>query len=112
MSGLDLSLGDVEFRDSVSGVDRTAAAMEMIKAKCPELLSMFVRTDVFKAYGGGPKEMAEKYKIPFLGKLPLDPGLLLACEVSPYETQCSEVFCDLKFVSYAMLRNNRVIQER
>ncbi len=53
---------------------------------------MFIHTEVFKAYGGGPKAMADKYKIPFLGKLPLDPGLLAACEkgVSYTETDGSQ----------------------
>ena len=88
MSGLDLSLeAGVTFHDRKSGEDTTEAALKLIAEKCPELLEMFVHTEVFKPYGGGPKAMAEKYGIPNLGKLPLDPGLMTACEVSACQTR-------------------------
>ena len=41
---------------------------------------MIATTDVFPSSGGGPRGMAEKFSVPYLGKLPLDPNLLKACE--------------------------------
>ncbi len=49
---------------------------------------MQIFTDIFPAYGGGPQEMARKFNVPFLGKLPLDPGLLQACEVRVNSSMC------------------------
>jgi hypothetical protein len=54
--------------------------MSILNEKCPELLSMIVTTDVFPSSGLGPLGMANKYNVPYLGKLPLDPNLLKACE--------------------------------
>lgn len=41
---------------------------------------MIAATDVFPTSGGGPRGMADKFNVPYLGKLPLDPNLLKACE--------------------------------
>jgi Flp pilus assembly CpaE family ATPase len=41
---------------------------------------MMVTADVFPSSGLGPKGMASQYNVPYLGKLPLDPNLLKACE--------------------------------
>lgn len=38
------------------------------------------KTDVFPAVTGGAAKMAEEMKVPFLGSIPLDPGMLRACE--------------------------------
>ena len=37
-------------------------------------------SEIFKASGAGPRGMAEKYSVPFLGALPIDPLLLACCE--------------------------------
>ena len=37
-------------------------------------------SEIFKASGEGPKGMAERFKVPFLGALPIDPQLLACCE--------------------------------
>jgi Flp pilus assembly CpaE family ATPase len=41
---------------------------------------MIATADVFPASGGGPRGMADKFNVPYLGKLPLDPNLLKSCE--------------------------------
>lgn len=41
---------------------------------------MIATADVFPPSGNGPRGMAEKFAVPYLGKLPLDPNLLKACE--------------------------------
>ena len=37
-------------------------------------------SQIFPAAGEGPEGMASAFGVPFLGKLPLDPRLLSACE--------------------------------
>ena len=37
-------------------------------------------SEIFKASGAGPRGMAERFGVPFLGALPMDPQLLQACE--------------------------------
>ena len=37
-------------------------------------------SEVFKTSGDGPRGMAERFKVPFLGALPMDPQLLACCE--------------------------------
>ena len=85
MSGLQIKLSDMKFLkseggDSSSQEDCTQQALAILKEKCPEVLSMMVTTDVFPSSGVGPAGMASKYNVPYLGKLPLDPNLLKACE--------------------------------
>ena len=41
---------------------------------------VLVQTPVFTEFGSGPRGMAESYGVPFLGKIPMDPNLLKACE--------------------------------
>lgn len=41
---------------------------------------MCVQTPVFAEFGSGPRGMAGSYGVPFLGKIPMDPNLLKACE--------------------------------
>jgi len=38
-----------------------------------------IKADVFVPSNGGPRVMAEKFNVPFIGSLPLDPNLLKAC---------------------------------
>ena len=84
MSGLQMRLSDMKFLRSEDGSnlqeDCTQQALEILKEKCPEVLSMMVTTDVFPSSGLGPAGMASNYNVPYLGKLPLDPNLLKACE--------------------------------
>merc|ERR1712029_81219 len=60
--------------------DCTRDVLSLLQEKCPEVLSMIAAADVFPASGGGPSGMARKFEVPYLGKLPLDPNLLKACE--------------------------------
>jgi Flp pilus assembly CpaE family ATPase len=39
-----------------------------------------VESEVFPAFGSGPQGMAAAFSVPYLGKVPLDPNLLRACE--------------------------------
>ena len=87
MSGLQMRVSDLTFfRDNSSNIgsdenaDCTSDVMSLLQEKCPEVLSMIATTDVFPSSGGGPRGMAEKFSVPYLGKLPLDPNLLKACE--------------------------------
>ena len=86
MSGLQMRMSDLTFfRDNSShggdeNTDCTSDVMALLQEKCPEVLSMIATTDVFPSSGGGPRGMAEKFSVPYLGKLPLDPNLLKACE--------------------------------
>ena len=38
------------------------------------------KSDVFPAITGGAEQMAKEMNVPFLGSIPLDPGMLRACE--------------------------------
>ncbi|KAL3800691.1 hypothetical protein ACHAWO_013233 [Cyclotella atomus] len=83
MSGLQMKLSDVQFLKGGldwNGEDCTQQALEILKEKCPEVLSMMICTDIFPSSGVGPSGMASQYNVPYLGKLPLDPNLLKACE--------------------------------
>ncbi|KAL3802406.1 hypothetical protein HJC23_007231 [Cyclotella cryptica] len=90
MSGLQMRLADLKFmkdgtakngsNESSESEDCTQQVLSILKEKCPEVLSMMVATDVFPSSGLGPKGMASQYNVPYLGKLPLDPNLLKACE--------------------------------
>lgn len=37
-------------------------------------------TQIFKSKSGGGEELAKHFKIPFLGKIPLDPNVMKCCE--------------------------------
>ena len=39
-----------------------------------------MESEVFPAFGSGPQGMAASFQVPYLGKVPLDPNLLKACE--------------------------------
>ncbi len=91
MSGLQMRVSDLSFSregsaaDGGSGGDTgqfdcTNDVLALLREKCPELLSMMATADVFPPSGRGPRGMAEKFGVPYLGKLPLDPNLLKACE--------------------------------
>ncbi len=65
---------------SSSPKDCTNDVLSLLREKCPEVLSMIASADVFPPTGFGPRGMASKFNVPYLGKLPLDPNLLKACE--------------------------------
>lgn len=58
--------------------DMTEAALEALRKLVPDLSSLIVQSDVFKATRGGAEHMARDMGIPFLGRVPLDPALSLA----------------------------------
>jgi Mrp family chromosome partitioning ATPase len=58
----------------------TSEVIQLLKEKCPEVLDLTIKADMFAPSHGGPRSMAEKFNVPFLGSLPLDPNLLKACE--------------------------------
>lgn len=90
MSGLQMRVSDLSFfRENPNGnsengtnssSDCTSDVLSLLREKCPEVLSMIAATDVFPTSGTGPKGMADKFNVPYLGKLPLDPNLLKSCE--------------------------------
>lgn len=86
MSELKMNVKDVNFLrkinngDSYTEEDCTEYVMKLLQEKCPELLEMNISTNVFPSSGTGPKGMAEKFNVPFLGRIPLDPNLLQCCE--------------------------------
>jgi len=63
-------------------VDCTAEIMKLIQSRCPELLDVTVNSNLFPppTIGGGAKAMTQKFKVPYLGCLPMDPNLLKACD--------------------------------
>lgn len=103
-----------------SGSDVTESMLERIKTACPELMDMFIQSNLFKlpdnasvdansssgsvtAVGAvdsegdtstsspppaavamhranNPRGMAERFQVPYLGKLPMDPNMMRACE--------------------------------
>lgn len=63
-----------------SDSDCTDEVLQILKDKCPELLQMSIKCDVFPPSDGGPQKMALNFNVPFWGSLPLDPNLLKSCE--------------------------------
>lgn len=92
MSELRMNVKDVKFYKKESGnsnvdsmqssqsLDYTDYVMDLLRQKCPEILDMEISTNVFPPSGTGPKGMADKFEVPFLGSIPLDPNLLKSCE--------------------------------
>mmetsp|Transcript_13561 Transcript_13561/g.34101 ORF Transcript_13561/g.34101 Transcript_13561/m.34101 type:complete len:379 (+) Transcript_13561:112-1248(+) len=66
--------------------DCTQKILDTLKEHCPEFFEngkgsqLSVSSTLYPASGGGPKEMAERYNVPYWGLLPMDPDLLQACE--------------------------------
>ncbi|KAL1499680.1 hypothetical protein AB1Y20_011877 [Prymnesium parvum] len=67
------------FRDA-AGADVTSATIEMLRAQCPQVLELIATADIFPRASGGAEEMARKFGVPFLGRVPLDPSITIACE--------------------------------
>jgi hypothetical protein len=72
-------LGNLHFQCQ-DGSNITQEILSKLQAVCPEALEATVEADIFPRTGGGPQAMAEQYKVPYWGVLPLDPNLLTACE--------------------------------
>jgi Mrp family chromosome partitioning ATPase len=64
-------------------VDCTSKVLAMIQEKCPEILDLNVSAPLFSNDDivSGAQAMAQQYKVPYWGCLPLDPALLKACEL-------------------------------
>lgn len=69
-------------------LDSNLCMFNRIREKCPELLQVYLQSNLFKLpeseQGGddfsNPTNMAKKYNIPYLGKLPMDPNMMRSCE--------------------------------
>lgn len=81
MATMHLPVPSLTFTAADSGADCTASVLAALKEKCPELLDANVELSVFPAAGGGPKAMADKFGVPFLGTLPMCPQLQRAGEL-------------------------------
>ena len=55
--------------------DVTDELLGVLKIHAPHLLSTYVATSVFYGGGGGAEKMCKQMKVPFLGRVPLDPKL-------------------------------------
>ena len=82
MSGLRQTLSDMKFvKPSEAGeIDATEWALDYMKEKAPELLSLVACSEVFDSSNGGAEKMCHEMGVPFLGKVPMDPQLCKAAE--------------------------------
>lgn len=88
MATIQAPLSSLTFVDD-DGNDLSQTISEKLKELATNT-NISVRLDPFKAAGGGgPKAMAEKFGVPYLGALPLDPALTQACENGVYFAQSS-----------------------
>lgn len=79
---------------NAQGEDVTQSLMHKIQEHCPELLHTFIESHLFKlpenasnnmdlntaADETNPRGMARKFNVPYLGKMPMDPNMMRACE--------------------------------
>ena len=70
---------------NAAGEDVTGAALASLKAHCPELLDCSITTNLFApnsdaAKDSNPMQMARKFNVPYLGRLPMDPNMMACCE--------------------------------
>lgn len=59
--------------------------LRRIRQTCPDLLHLFVKTNIFSPVESDPtaqtpRKMAERFSIPYLGSIPMDPNMLSSCE--------------------------------
>ncbi|KAH7438715.1 hypothetical protein KP509_04G028200 [Ceratopteris richardii] len=83
MSGLLQPLSSLKFKSiTINGdeEDVTAAVLQEIQRSSNLLQSVYTYSEVFYASSGGAEKMAKDMKVPFLGRVPLDPGLSRAAE--------------------------------
>jgi hypothetical protein len=84
MNAIDQSKNKVRLLSSSSS-DITEEMLNKIKQFCPELLDCTISAPLFTTPDDnnvkhGPEQMAQKFNVPYLGKLPMDPNMMLACE--------------------------------
>ncbi|KAL2652197.1 hypothetical protein R1flu_020325 [Riccia fluitans] len=82
MSGLQQKVDSLRFKavgDDGEEKDVTEYAVGEISKHAPHLLSMFAHMEVFHV-GDGAEKMARDMKVPFLGRVPMDPKLGKAAE--------------------------------
>ena len=60
-----------------TGIEILGVVENMSGFKCPHCSKI---SDIFAPTTGGAEKMSEEFKCPFLGKVPLDPSLLLTCD--------------------------------
>ena len=77
---------------SPEGQDVTELLLQRVRAACPELLHCTLRAPLFTPptssnVADGPRAMAERFAVPYLGQLPMDPNLMAACEAGVSFTQ-------------------------
>jgi Mrp family chromosome partitioning ATPase len=53
----------------------TSELIDLLKLHAPHLLSSFIKTPVFYGGAGGAEKMCKQMKVPFLGRVPMDPNL-------------------------------------
>lgn len=89
MSRFEIKLEEMTFlkqnistgeKDNGTKEDVTQSVIDTLRQKCPEVLQMIASANVFPPSGDGPRGMASRYNVPYLGAIPLDPNLLKACE--------------------------------
>ena len=79
MCGIQRPVDALQFI-AADGKDDTAAVLQLLQQKAPELLQYSVQTHVFPTAAGGGEAMAKAFDVPFLGRLPLDERMTRACE--------------------------------
>ena len=72
------TLPNGEVEETIDNV--SSWALGLIASRCPELLGMHVSLDTFTSHGAGVRGMATKFQVPYLGQVPLDPALGIACD--------------------------------
>jgi Mrp family chromosome partitioning ATPase len=84
MSRFEIKLQDLIFlkneSDKESKDDVTQQVLATLREKCPEVLDVIAASNVFPPSGDGPRGMALRYNVPYLGAIPLDPNLLKSCD--------------------------------
>ncbi|MCO5574865.1 hypothetical protein L7F22_028658 [Adiantum nelumboides] len=83
MSGLLQPLSSLTFKkikDDGEEEDVTEAVLSELSQSSLVMESIYAHSEVFYALGGGAEKMAKDMKVPFLGRVPLDPQLSRAAE--------------------------------
>jgi Mrp family chromosome partitioning ATPase len=110
MSGLRQVLSDFRFVKQGEGgeTDATEWALNYIKEKAPELLTMVACSEVFDSSKGGAEKMCNEMGVPFLGKVPMDPQLCKAAEEGRscfVDQKCSASAPALKSIVKKLIEN-------
>mmetsp|Transcript_9696 Transcript_9696/g.11640 ORF Transcript_9696/g.11640 Transcript_9696/m.11640 type:complete len:370 (+) Transcript_9696:123-1232(+) len=103
MSTMTIPINSLAFVHNETGADATQELQQLIADKCPELLSHSIAMNIFPPAGGGPKAMAEKFDVPFLGKLPMDPSIQKAAEAG---SSLSKSFKPLQDILNKLIRTS------